>query len=50
MSRGGLGFPVAFPPFRLGTVLLFLAFSFLGGCPGGIPRLMVPPVTAVSGP
>jgi hypothetical protein len=44
-----LSLPVAFPLFRLGVVFLFLAFSFSGGCPGGIPRLLLPPVIADSG-
>jgi len=43
---GRLGSPVTLTPFRLGAVLLLVAFSFVGGCPGGIPRLMAPPVTA----
>ncbi|MGH3187898.1 MAG: hypothetical protein ACRDPY_39065 [Streptosporangiaceae bacterium] len=44
-----LGLPAAFLPFCLGAVFLFLAFAFFGGGPGGIPRLMLPPVVAESG-
>ena len=44
-----LGPPAAFTALGVGAVFLLLAFAFFGGCPGGIPRLMLPPVTTEGG-